>query len=80
LSIYIPQRGLVLAEAEVDRKENEIVVTPKILKQVNLQGAIVIGDAMHDQRDTSEQIVAGGGEFIWTIKGNQSRTHWAIEK
>lgn len=80
LSIYVPQHGLVLAEAEVDRKENEIVVAPKILKQVNLQGAIVIGDAMHAQRDTSEQIVADGGDFIWTIKGNQARTHWAIER
>ncbi len=80
LSIYVPQQGLVLAEATVDRKENEIVVAPKILKQVNLQGAIVIGDAMHAQRDTSEQIVADGGEFIWTIKGNQARTRWAIEK
>ncbi|MFZ5809606.1 MAG: ISAs1 family transposase [Chloroflexota bacterium] len=80
LSIYVPQQGLVLAEAEIERKENEIVVAPKILKQVNLQGAIVIGDAMHAQRDTSEQIVAGGGEFIWSIKGNQARTQWAIEK
>jgi predicted transposase YbfD/YdcC len=80
LSIYVPQQGLVLAEAAVDRKGNEIVVAPKILKQVNLQGAIVIGDAMHAQRDTSDQIVADGGEFIWTIKGNQPRTHWAIEK
>jgi len=80
LSIYVPQQGLVLAEAEVDRKENEIVVAPKILKKVNLQGAIVIGDAMHAQRDISEQICANGGKFIWTIKCNQSRTHWAIEK
>jgi predicted transposase YbfD/YdcC len=80
LSIYVPQQGLVLAEAEVDRKENEIVVAPKVLKQVNLQGAIVIGDAMHAQRDVSNQIVTDGGNFIWTIKGNQPRTHWAIEK
>jgi predicted transposase YbfD/YdcC len=80
LSIYVPDQGLVLAQAEVDRKENEIVVAPKILKQVNLQGAIVMGDAMHAQRDTSAQIVDSGGEYIWTIKGNQPRTHWAIEK
>jgi predicted transposase YbfD/YdcC len=80
LSIYVPEQGLVLAEAEVDRKENEIVVAPKILKQVNLQGAIVLGDAMHAQRETSIQIVTDGGEYIWTIKGNQPRTHWAIEK
>jgi predicted transposase YbfD/YdcC len=80
LSIYVPDQGLVLAEVEVDRKENEIVAAPKVLKQVNLSGAIVIGDAMHAQREASTQIVEAGGNYIWTIKGNQPRTHWAIEK
>ena len=80
LSIYVPSQGLVLVEAEVDRKENEIVVAPKILQQVNLSGAIVIGDAMHAQRETSAQIVESGGDYVWTVKGNQPRTEWAIEK
>lgn len=80
LSIYVPEQGLVLVEAEVDGKENEIVVAPKILKQVNLKGAIVIGDAMHAQRNASAQIIEAGGEYIWTIKSNQPRTEWAIEK
>ena len=64
LSIYVPHQGLVLVEALVDRKENEIVVAPKILRQINLSGAIVIADAMHAQRETSTQIVAAGGEHI----------------
>jgi len=80
LSIYVPQQGLVLAEAQVDRKENEIVVAPRILEQVQLSGVIVIGDAMHTQRETSAQIVEAGGDFLWTVKTNQPRTHWAIEK
>jgi len=80
LSVYVAKQRLVLAEVEVDRKENEIVVTPQILQQVDLKGAIVIGDAMHAQRETSRQIVEAGGEFVWTIKGNQARTEWAIEK
>lgn len=80
LSVYVPDQGLVLIEAAVDRKENEIVVAPKILKQVNLSGAIVIGDAMHTQRGVSEQIVTAGGNYIWTVKSNQPRTEWAIEK
>ena len=80
LSIYVPDQGLVLVEAAVDRKENEIVVAPKILKQVNLNGVVVIGDAMHTQRDISQQIVAAGGNYLWTAKGNQPRLHWAIEK
>jgi predicted transposase YbfD/YdcC len=80
LSIYVPGQGQVLVEAAVDRKENEIVVAPKILKQVNLSGAIVIGDAMHAQREVSAQIVERGGGYVWTIKGNQARTEWAIQK
>jgi predicted transposase YbfD/YdcC len=76
----VPDQGLVLAQAEVDRKENEIVVAPKVLKQVNLEGAIVIGDAMHTQRSVSEQIVAAGGDYLWTVKSNQPRTEWAIQK
>ncbi|RPI71522.1 MAG: ISAs1 family transposase, partial [Geobacteraceae bacterium] len=80
LSIYVPEQGLVLVEAAVDHKENEIVVAPKILKQVNLSGAIVIGDAMHAQRDASAQIVESRGDYLWTIKGNQARTEWAIQK
>jgi predicted transposase YbfD/YdcC len=80
LSLYVPEQGLVLVEAKVERKENEIVVAPEILKQVSLEGVIVIADAMHTQRETSEQILQAGGNYIWIAKGNQARTHWAIEK
>jgi predicted transposase YbfD/YdcC len=80
LSLYVAGQGLVLMQAEVDRKENEIVVAPSILKQVSLKGVIVIADAMHTQQETSKQIIAAGGDYLWIAKGNQARTHWAIEK
>ena len=80
LTVYVPQQGLALVQAQVDHKENEIVVAPHELKQVNLQGAIVMGDAMHTQRETSRQIVEAGGDYLWFVKGNQARTEWAIQK
>lgn len=80
LSVYVPGQGLVLVQAKVDRKENEIVVAPIILKQVNLEGVIVIADAMHTQQETSKQIIEAGGDYLWIAKGNQARTQWAIEK
>lgn len=80
LSLYLPGQGLVLVEAKVERKENEIVVAPEILKQVSLKGVIVIADAMHTQRETSKQILEAGGNYVWIAKGNQARTQWAIEK
>jgi predicted transposase YbfD/YdcC len=80
LTIYVPQQGLALVQVQVDHKENEIVVAPQVLSQVNLSGAIVIGDAMHTQRESSRQIVAAGGDYLWFVKGNQARTQWAIQK
>ena len=80
LAIYIPDQGLVLAQAEVDKKENEIVVAPRILSQVLLAGMIVIADAMHTQRAFSEQIVSAGANYVFTVKDNQSRTKWAVQK
>ena len=35
---------------------------------------------MHTQREASAQIVEAGGDYIWTAKENQPRTHWAIQK
>jgi len=80
LTVYVPSQGLVLVQAQVDQKENEIVVAPQVLRQVTLNGKIVIGDAMHTQREVSRQIVEAGGDFIWFVKDNQPRTRWAIEK
>lgn len=80
LAIYVPRQGLVLVQAEVAGKENEIVVAPQVLRQVNLCGVIVIGDAMHTQRAASLQIVQDGGDYVWFAKDNQPRTRWAIEK
>jgi predicted transposase YbfD/YdcC len=80
LSIFVPSQGLVLAEVAVDHKENEIVAATQILKQVNLSGVLVIGDAMQTQREISEQILTAHGDYLWVVKNNQPRTRWAIEK
>lgn len=80
LAVYVPDQGLVLAQVAVDRKENEIKQAPELLKQVALNGTIVLGDAMQTQRDLSQQIVDAQGDFIWKVKGNQPKTEWAIAK
>jgi len=80
LAAYLPGSGLVLMQVAVGSKENEIVAAPKLLQSIDLNGMIVMGDAMHTQRKISVQIVQAGGHYIWTVKGNQARTEWAIEK
>jgi predicted transposase YbfD/YdcC len=61
----------VLAQLEVDTKENEIVVVPTLLAQLDLHGTVVVGDAMQTQRDLSVQVVEAGGDYVWMVKENQ---------
>lgn len=80
LAVYEPNQGLVLLEAQVDHKENEIVVAPQLLERLKIKGKIVLGDAMHTQRAISSQIVKAESDYLWIVKGNQARTNWAIER
>lgn len=81
LAAYLPGEGLVLMQMVVEKeKENEIVVAPKLLSCLDLRNAVVIGDAMHTQRQLSIQIVASGGNFVWIVKDNQPKTREAIER
>jgi hypothetical protein len=67
-------------QMEVDQKENEIAVAPKILPMVDLEGKIVVEDTLHTQRKVSAQIVEAGGDYCWTLKENQSTLRQAIER
>jgi predicted transposase YbfD/YdcC len=72
LAAFLPCEGIVLFQVEVESKENEIVAAPRVLKCVDLKGKVVTGDAMFAQRELSQLVVEGGGEYVWTVKDNQS--------
>jgi predicted transposase YbfD/YdcC len=72
LAAYLPAEGWVLYQVEVVNKENEISAAPRVLKCLDLRGKVVTGDAMFAQRDLSQQIVDAGGDYVWTVKDNQS--------
>lgn len=80
LSIYNGHEQLVLAQAPVDTKENEIPVARELLQQVSLKDKIVTADALHTQREVSDYIVKQGGDYIWPVKSNQPRLYEAIER
>lgn len=71
LAVYLPGEGVTLAQIAVESKQNEISAAPILLGYVDLRNKVVIGDAMHTQRQVSIQIGKAGGNYIWTVKGNQ---------
>jgi len=80
LSIYNGSEQMVLAQAPVETKENEIPVARELLKQIPLKDKIVTADALHTQREASAYIVEQGGDYIWPVKGNQLHLYEAIER
>jgi predicted transposase YbfD/YdcC len=71
MAAYVPGEGVVLAQVEVDGKENEIKAAPRLLEAIDLRSKVVSGDAMLAQRQLSSQVVEGGGEYVWAVKKNQ---------
>lgn len=80
LAAYWPEAGVVAWQAEVENKENEIVVAPQVLEHLHLSGAVVTGDALLTQRTLSTQIVQAGGDYLWTVKDNQPTLRADIER
>lgn len=71
LALQQADTNVVLAQAPVGEKNNEISTAPALLTPVALADKIVSGDAMHAQRKLSRQIVRAGGDYLWFVKQNQ---------
>jgi predicted transposase YbfD/YdcC len=71
LAAYLPAEGITLAQIAIDTKQNEISAAPKLLEWIDLRNKVVMGDAMHTQRQISIQIGNARGKFIWVVKGDQ---------
>jgi predicted transposase YbfD/YdcC len=80
LTAYLPEVGIALKHLPVEKeKENEIMVAPNLLESLNLENAIVLGDAMQIERALSSQILNAGGDFVWIVKDNQPTVRQDIE-
>ncbi len=72
LAAYLPGEGITLAQIALETGQNEITAAPFLLDFVDLRNKVVIGDALHTQRQVSIQIGRAGGHYLWTVKGNQA--------
>src|SRR5688572_14883824 len=72
VSAFASEARLVLAQAKVSDKSNEISAIPELLNLVDLAGSIVTIDAMGCQRHIAEQIQEAKADYILSLKGNQN--------
>ena len=79
LAAYLPEEGWVLMQVEVEGHENEVPAALRIVKSIDLRNKIVTGDALLTHRGLSVQIVEAGGDYVWTVKGNQPQLRQDIK-
>lgn len=80
LGAYLPEAGVMLFQVEVEDRQGELTLAPRLLKALDLQGKIVTGDALFTQRNLSIQIVRAGGDYVWKVKDNQPKLQAEIHR
>jgi hypothetical protein len=71
LAAYCREMEAVLAQLRVPEATNEHKAALELLKVIPLRGTVLTGDAAFCQRDLCAAIVAGGGDYVVTVKANQ---------
>jgi predicted transposase YbfD/YdcC len=70
VSAWATEHRLVLAQAKVQDKSNEITAIPALLKLLDIQGCIITIDAMGTQKNIAAQIHTAQADYILSLKAN----------
>ncbi len=71
ISAFATEARIVLGQEKVSKKSNEITAIPEILKWLDVKAHIITIDAMGCQFKIANQIIKKGGDYIFSLKGNQ---------
>jgi len=80
VSAWASENHLLLGQQAVADRSNEITAIPALLKLLDLQGALVTIDAMGCQKRITEEIVAGGADYVLAVKENQPTLHADVQR
>lgn len=75
VSAWATAQGVCLGQVKTDAKSNEITAIPKLLDVLALADRIVTIDAMGCQTAIAQAIQAKGGDYVLSLKGNQTLLH-----
>jgi predicted transposase YbfD/YdcC len=74
--VWLPR--LLCGRKSVDAKSNEIPALQKLMELLDLEGAVITGDAMHYQKKRCQAVLDKRADFFFFVRGNQPSLHDAI--
>ncbi len=73
VSAWASEHGIAVGQVDTEEKSNEITAIPLLLKQIELDKALITIDAMGCQKDIARDILACGGDFVIAVKDSQPK-------
>ena len=80
VSAWCAANEICLGQVKTEAKSNEITAIPKLLKMLNLDGALVTIDAMGCQKSIVQDIQDRNADYLLGVKDNQPTLHEAIHE
>jgi hypothetical protein len=81
VSSFGVESGRWLGTIAVADKSNEIPAAQELLDRQNVEGKLVVMDALHTQDLTAQKIVfQKGADYVFTVKKNQETLYNTLEK
>lgn len=71
LAVYCESLSGVVGQLRLEPGMNEITAALRLIKELDLSGAVLTGDAMLAQRSVSRAVLAAGGDYVFPVKDNQ---------
>jgi len=75
LAAFDHDSGVVLGQAVVDGKTNEVTAFAPLLDRIDVTDAIITADALHTQRAHADYLIGRGAHYVLIVKGNQPGLH-----
>lgn len=79
VSAWATDKGLLLGQVKTDVKSNEITAIPRLLDIICIRDCLISIDAAGCQTKIARQIVDQGGDYLFSLKGNQGKLRKDVE-
>jgi predicted transposase YbfD/YdcC len=79
VSAQVAELGITFGQRTVDGKSNEIPAVRELLGLLDIEGCMVVADALNCQKDTAKAIIKGKADYLLNVKDNQQTLKDEIE-
>jgi len=80
VSAQIAELGITFGQQAVEGKSNEIPAVRELLELLNINGCMVVADALNCQKETAKVIIKQGADYLLSVKDNQPTLKDEIER